>query len=234
MKMVPLRRPMFGRMWSDDLIRVDEFRDNGTLVIRAELPGIDPDKDVELTVENGMLTIAAERHDDTKVEEAGYLCREMRHGSFTRTLPLPTKVTEVDIKASYKDGILEIRVPVPKTAPTTKVAYAATSASAAEAGDAPSARAEADVRLLGERFLFDAIDARRSGAMLQPLRESCERVVAAARDDFDATIGEVHRVAVQAEFLRSRARGCTEEHALHVAADEESSTRHSATSPSTR
>lgn len=124
MKLLPLRRPMFGRMWTDELIRVDEFRDNGTLVIRAELPGIDPDKDVELTVDNGMLTIEAERHEDKKVEEKGYLCREMRHGSFTRTLPLPTKVTEADIKASYKDGILEIRVPVPKTAPTTKVPIA--------------------------------------------------------------------------------------------------------------
>ena len=122
MKVFPLRRPMvLGRWWTEDVIHVDEFRENGTLVIRAELPGIDPEKDVELTVADGMLTIEAERHEDKKVEENGYLCRELRHGSFTRTLPLPMKVTETDIKAYYKDGILEIRVPAPKAVPTTKV-----------------------------------------------------------------------------------------------------------------
>jgi HSP20 family protein len=121
MKVLPLHRPMFGRWWTDDMIHVDEFRENGTLVIRAELPGIDPKKDVELTVADGMLTIEAERHEDKQVEEKGYLRRELRHGSFTRTLPLPTKVTEADIKANYKDGILEIRVPAPQAVPAVKI-----------------------------------------------------------------------------------------------------------------
>lgn len=123
-KVLPLHRPMFGRWSTEDMIHVDEFRENGTLVIRAELPGIDPNKDVELTVADGMLTIEAERHEDKQVEEKGYLRRELRHGSFTRTLPLPTKVTEADIKANYKDGILEIRVPAPKAVPTKKIPIA--------------------------------------------------------------------------------------------------------------
>jgi HSP20 family protein len=123
-KVLPLHRPMFGRWSTEDMIHVDEFRENGTLVIRAELPGIDPNKDVELTVADGMLTIEAERHEDKQVEEKGYLRRELRHGSFTRTLPLPTKVTEADIKANYKDGILEIRVPAPKAVPTRKIPIA--------------------------------------------------------------------------------------------------------------
>jgi HSP20 family protein len=121
MKVLPLHRPVFGRWWTEDMIHVDEFRENGTLVIRAELPGIDPKKDVELTVADGMLTIEAERHEDKQVEEKGYLRRELRHGSFTRTLPLPTKVTEADIKANYKDGILEIRVPAPQAVPAVKI-----------------------------------------------------------------------------------------------------------------
>ena len=122
MKVLPLPRPMlFGRWLAEDMIHVDEFRENGTVVIRAELPGIDPDKDVEVTVADGMLTIEAERHEDLTVEDKGYLRRELRHGSFTRTLPLPTKVTEADIKADYKDGILEIRVPAPKAAPAKKI-----------------------------------------------------------------------------------------------------------------
>jgi HSP20 family protein len=125
MKVLPLHRPMlFGRWSTEDMIHVDEFRENGTLVIHAELPGIDPNKDVELTVADGMLTIEAERHEAKQVEEKGYLRRELRHGSFTRTLPLPTKVTEADIKANYKDGILEIRVPAPKAVPTKKIPIA--------------------------------------------------------------------------------------------------------------
>ena len=123
MKVFPLHRPMFGR-WAEDVIHVDEFRENGSLVIRAELPGIDPDKDVTLSVTDGTLTIEAERHEDKKLGEKGYLCRELRHGSFSRTLPLPAKVSESDIKANYKDGILEIRVPAPKSAPPKKIPIA--------------------------------------------------------------------------------------------------------------
>jgi HSP20 family protein len=122
MKVLPLQRPMMlGRWWADDMVHVDEFRDDGTLVIRAELPGIDPKKDVELTVSNGMLTIEAERHEDKRIEKEGYLRRELRYGSFTRMLPLPAKVSESDIKARYTNGILEIRVPVPNEVPATKI-----------------------------------------------------------------------------------------------------------------
>ena len=74
---------LFGSWWTADVINLNEFRENGTLVIRADLPGIDPDKDVALTVSEGMLTIAAEWHEDQKVETEGYRCHELRHGSFT-------------------------------------------------------------------------------------------------------------------------------------------------------
>jgi HSP20 family protein len=118
------RRPMlFGREWAtEDIIRVDEYRENGDLVIRAEIPGIDPDKDVELTVSDSMLRIAAERREEDKVEEKGYLRRELRCGSFSRTLPLPEGVTESDVTASYKDGILEIHIPSPAPEPAKKIA----------------------------------------------------------------------------------------------------------------
>lgn len=109
-------------MWhGNDLIRVDEFHEDGDLVIRAELPGVDPDEDVELTVSDGMLRIEAERHEEERTEEKGYLRRELRYGSFARTLPLPEGVSESDIAASYADGILEIRIPAPAPAPGTKV-----------------------------------------------------------------------------------------------------------------
>ena len=105
----------------DDVIRVEEFRDDGTLVVRADLPGIDPDKDVELTVSDGMLRIHAERREEDKKEDKGYLRQELRYGSLSRTLPLPEGVTESDITATYKAGMLEIRIPEPKKAEATKI-----------------------------------------------------------------------------------------------------------------
>ena len=105
-----------------ELIRVEEFREDGTLVIRADLPGINPDTDVELTVSDGMLHIEAERRAEEKREEKGYLRRELRYGSLSRSLPLPEGVTEADITAAYKDGVLEIRIPEPKREPAKKIA----------------------------------------------------------------------------------------------------------------
>lgn len=119
-------RPMNVPQWRavGDLIRVEEFRDDGTLVVRAELPGIDPDKDVEVTVAGGMLHIQAERREEEKREEQGYLRQELRYGALSRSLPLPEGVTESDIKATYKAGILEIRIPEPKVETAAKIPIA--------------------------------------------------------------------------------------------------------------
>lgn len=114
MRSLPMRRPL-GMPWdtqAEDVISVDEYRDGQTQVIRAELPGIDPDKDVELTVGDGMLRIDAERRVEKDTEDKGYTRHELRYGRFTRMLPLPEGATDSDIAATYEDGILEIRVPV--------------------------------------------------------------------------------------------------------------------------
>jgi HSP20 family protein len=112
MRTLPMRRLLGGETPGEEVIRVDEYRDDDTQVIRAELPGIDPDEDVELTVSGGMLRIDARRRTEERTEEKGYTRHEMRYGSFTRTLPLAEGATEDDIRAGYKDGVLEIRVPV--------------------------------------------------------------------------------------------------------------------------
>lgn len=112
MRMQPMRRLLGAETPGEEIIRVDEYRDDDVQVIRAELPGIDPDKDVELTVTNGMLRINAERRTEEQTEEKGVIRREMRYGSFTRSLPLAEGATDDDIDASYKNGVLEIRVPV--------------------------------------------------------------------------------------------------------------------------
>jgi len=96
----------------DSFLRVEEVREDDTLVIRAELPGVDPDKDVELLVENGVLSIRAERREETEEKKRHRRRSEFRYGSFSRTLSLPPGATEEDVKATYENGILEIRIPV--------------------------------------------------------------------------------------------------------------------------
>lgn len=114
---VPGQRWGLAPMWTeDDMIRVDEFREADDLVIRAELPGIDPANDVTLTAADGVLRLQAERRTDNERAEDGYRRRELHYGSLSRVLGLPEGVDETAITASYKDGILEIRIPLP-TAP---------------------------------------------------------------------------------------------------------------------
>ncbi len=90
---------------------VDVFERNGDLVMRFELPGIDPAKDVQVTLEAGELTIKGERKEEKEVKEKGYYRHESSYGSFERHLPVPEGTKESDIKAEYKDGVLEVLVP---------------------------------------------------------------------------------------------------------------------------
>jgi HSP20 family protein len=102
-------------------MRIEEFADHGELVIRAELPGVDPDKDVEIVVENGMLTIRGERRSQTESEQEGQRFSEIQYGSFERTIPLPDGTGEKDVTAAYHEGILEVRLPLGKVAPSKPV-----------------------------------------------------------------------------------------------------------------
>lgn len=94
-------------------ITVEDYVEQGTYVLRAELPGIDPDEDVSLTVEGDHLTISGERREETK--EKGH--REFHYGAFTRTVTLPAGAKAEDITATYTDGVLEVRVPMPAEQP---------------------------------------------------------------------------------------------------------------------
>ncbi len=106
-------------------IRVEEQLMDGEFIVRADLPGIDPDRDVDITVGDGRLHIRAERRSETKEEDKGRYRSEVRYGSFTRIVPIPRGLTENDVKASYKDGVLEVRIPAPEpTKKSTKVPIA--------------------------------------------------------------------------------------------------------------
>jgi HSP20 family protein len=87
-------------------IRVEEYVEDDHYMIRAELAGIDPEKDVEVTVGSGYLTIRAERSDKTEGKHRS----EFRYGSFSRTMSLPANADEDAATASYRDGILTISV----------------------------------------------------------------------------------------------------------------------------
>jgi len=104
--------PQMRRFFEEDDMRVEEFIEGDQLVVRAELPGIDPDHDVDIAVRDHSLQIRAERRREEHGDEGGRYHSEFHYGTFTRIVPLSSAVSEKDVKASYRDGILEVRVPV--------------------------------------------------------------------------------------------------------------------------
>jgi HSP20 family protein len=87
-------------------IKIEEFMADNELTVRAELPGVDPEKDIEVTVGDGTLTIKGERREEHKGVERS----DFHYGSFIRSIALPTGTDEKSVYASYKDGILEVKV----------------------------------------------------------------------------------------------------------------------------
>ena len=90
---------------------VEAFSRDGDLVVRAELPGIDPERDVDITYEDNILTIRGERRREEKQESEQYFRSESYYGLFERHVALPEGAKPEEITASYKDGILEVVVP---------------------------------------------------------------------------------------------------------------------------
>jgi HSP20 family protein len=101
-------RPVDDRAW---VPAVDVFHRDKDLVVRAEVPGIDPEQDVEIMVQNGVLTIRGERRHEDRTEENGVSRYESSYGRFERSVLLPEGVNEDDIQATYEHGILEVVVP---------------------------------------------------------------------------------------------------------------------------
>jgi HSP20 family protein len=90
------------------VFRVEETIRDDRYVIRAELPGLDPGNDIEVTVEGRILTIRAER-----CQQDNGPCRsEFRYGSLARAVRLPARVDAADVTARYGKGVLEVSVPV--------------------------------------------------------------------------------------------------------------------------
>ena len=81
-------------------------------MIRAEIPGVDPEKDIDVSMADGKLTISArrEQREETKTDDS--FRTEFRYGSFQRTRTVPQDTRLEDVQATYEDGILEVRMPV--------------------------------------------------------------------------------------------------------------------------
>jgi HSP20 family protein len=93
--------------------KADIFEHDDTLVIQAELPGVKKG-DVEVTMDDGDLVISGERKAEPAIKDDDYYQDETMHGRFYRRLPLPSWAKLEQIKADHKDGILEMRVPMPE------------------------------------------------------------------------------------------------------------------------
>lgn len=102
----------FARLFEGSEMKVEEFQEDGTFVVRAELPDVDPDKDVDITIQDGKLRIEAQRMQRSEHKDDKRYRSELRYGSFRRVLPLPPDAVADDVKATYKNGMLEVRLPV--------------------------------------------------------------------------------------------------------------------------
>lgn len=112
------------------VIRVEEHLEKGRYTLRAELPGVDPAEDVDISVREGQLTIKAERTERTKDGTRS----EFHYGSFYRSIPLPPGAKEDEIDATYIDGILTVTVPVSESETPEKHIEVKKAASGSEPG----------------------------------------------------------------------------------------------------
>jgi HSP20 family protein len=105
--------PVFGegelstRTWAPP---VDIYENGDNLVLKAELPGVDP-KDVEIRVEDSTLYLKGERKFEKEVKEENYHRVERSYGTFTRSFSLPNSIDSDKVHADYKDGILTLTMP---------------------------------------------------------------------------------------------------------------------------
>lgn len=99
---------------------LESFIRDGDMVIRADLPGIEP-KDVEVTITGDILTLRGKRSRNIEEEKHDYFHSEIAYGSFERSVRLPEGVKSEEVKATFKHGMLELVIPIPKQMTARKV-----------------------------------------------------------------------------------------------------------------
>ena len=102
--------------------RIDVNEQDGAYQIKADMPGIKKD-DIEITMQEGVLTISATKEDEHKEEKDGVLLRQERYyGHYLRQIPLGSNIDEANVHASFEDGVLDIKVPKREQGKVNKVA----------------------------------------------------------------------------------------------------------------
>jgi HSP20 family protein len=102
--------------WDDDFLssgskmNVDVYQDKDNVIVETEIPGVKSD-DIDITVENDVLTISGNKQEKKEVKKEDYYRKEMRCGSFSRSVILPMQVKSSEAKANFKDGVLKITLP---------------------------------------------------------------------------------------------------------------------------
>jgi HSP20 family protein len=109
-----------GRTTQSWVPTLDAWETEDALVYAFDLPGVSQDT-ISVEAEDNLLTVSATREQSSEISGENYHRVERRHGTFTRTVGLPQGVAEDAIKASYKDGVLEIRVPKPEQVKPRKI-----------------------------------------------------------------------------------------------------------------
>jgi HSP20 family protein len=128
-------RTRFDRMfdeWLDGRERawtpaIDVVREDGHLVVRADLPGIKPEE-VKIEVEDDILTVSGEHAESKEEKDKSYVRRERRYGSFRRSMALPAGVDPDKIEAKTRDGVVEVTIPLPTAAKKEPVRITPTAA----------------------------------------------------------------------------------------------------------
>jgi HSP20 family protein len=92
---------------------LDIQENKGTYLVKADIPGLKKE-DIHLELRDGYLTLAGERKYEHNEKEVNYRRIERTYGTFQRSLKVPEGLTEKDIKANYRDGVLEVTIPTPK------------------------------------------------------------------------------------------------------------------------
>jgi HSP20 family protein len=94
---------------------IESCVEEGKFIVRTDLPGVDA-KNVDIKVVGDVLTIKGSREEKRETKKADFLRREIRYGSFERSISLPEGIKAEDLKATYRDGVLELSAPMPKEA----------------------------------------------------------------------------------------------------------------------
>jgi HSP20 family protein len=99
---------------------VNVYEKDANIVLEAELPGVKKE-DIDVRIDNGILTLKGERKEEEEVKKENYFRRERFSGSFLRSFPLPSGADADTVEATFKDGLLTVKVPRSKEAKRNRV-----------------------------------------------------------------------------------------------------------------